>query len=662
MKSYWNPSKSKVQSPHWPMKDMSTSGSLNASAILRPISSPEVPTRVGVRDVAPRVHSSSLPQTTLIGATGVLLVAFANVAAMHGDAWGDILFWSGLVVLFVPFALTLVSPNPSRTERIVLLLEVGLYLYLVKVMRSPVAFTFPDEFIHLRNLNNILADRHLFDINSILPATPYYPGLEIVTSALVNLSGLSTFQAGIVIIGAARLLILLSLYLIFEQLSGSPRVASLGALLYSANSNYPFWTAQFSYESLSLPLAVMVLFLLLRRETATDRRAATGWTVAALLMVFAVIITHHMTAYILIGLLWAWFILERVRGQNIKYGVGSIALIATVATLAWLLLVANVTISYLLPVFQYGIQGLLDVEQGSARQLFRSNTGNIAPLWDRLVGIASVLLLLVFTPIGLARILKSYNRKPLAIVLGLIALAYPLLLPLRLVSSTWEISNRTSEYVFIGASFVVALGLLEQPWVAISKWFARQSTDKAGFQIPAFGYAVIAAILFMGGVVAGWPSTARLAGPYEVAVGSELIYPQGLSAATWMHNALGPENRIAVDYVNARFMLAYGEQHPISSTGRGIPYLLTGKHIDSGIQKTIRDNYIKYTLIDRRVSNNDPLMGLYFPSRNDNAPTEYVDARVYQRFDRAPQVNRLFDSGDIFIYQVEALGDNSPTQ
>ena len=54
----------------------------------------------------------------------------------------------------------------------------GLSLYAVKVFRDPFGFTFADELAHAPNAKAILRTHHLFEANTILSATPFYPGLS----------------------------------------------------------------------------------------------------------------------------------------------------------------------------------------------------------------------------------------------------------------------------------------------------------------------------------------------------------------------------------------------------------------------------------------------------------------------------------------------------
>src|SRR5437763_1918086 len=63
-----------------------------------------------------------LPALSLLSAFGLLLVALANNGARAGAAWSDVLFWAGLLLLFVPAAVRLIAPEAERPERIGLVL------------------------------------------------------------------------------------------------------------------------------------------------------------------------------------------------------------------------------------------------------------------------------------------------------------------------------------------------------------------------------------------------------------------------------------------------------------------------------------------------------------------------------------------------------------
>ena len=162
-------------------------------------------------------------------AAGLLLVSVADRLARSGNDVAQPLFWAGLTVIVLPALVRQLSPESDRNERIGLVLVLGMLLYLVKVAANPYAFTFPDEFTHMYNVDQILQTQHLLSPNPMVDITPSYPGLANVTAALTSLGTLSPFQAGIVVVGAARLLLMAALFLLLEQITGSARVSGIAA-------------------------------------------------------------------------------------------------------------------------------------------------------------------------------------------------------------------------------------------------------------------------------------------------------------------------------------------------------------------------------------------------------------------------------------------------
>ncbi len=228
---------------------------------------------------------------------------YLSVLRYTGLAIESFLF-SGLLLMFVPNLLRLLSATPSRLERISLLCILGICFYLVQFIVSPLHFSSFDDFLHWRTLADILRTNHLFSVNSMLPVSPYYPGLEIVTNAVSTMSGLSPFYASVVVIGVSRLLMVLSLFLLYERITDSSRLAGIGMLIYMVNPHFLFFDSIFNYETLALPLATFMFYILARYENGhQDHRlgAMRAWFVLA-----AVTITHHMTDYIFVGLLMLW--------------------------------------------------------------------------------------------------------------------------------------------------------------------------------------------------------------------------------------------------------------------------------------------------------------------------------------------------------------------
>jgi hypothetical protein len=582
-------------------------------------------------------------------------MALANNGARAGLAAAGLLFWAGLLLLFVPTALRLLAPDIARHERIGLVMLLGIGLYLVKVLHSPLSFTFSDELQHWRTADDILHGGYLFAENPLLPVSALYPGLENITVALAELSGLSLFAAGLLVLGAARLVGMLALFLFYEQVGGSARLAGIAALLYVANSNFLFFDAQFAYESLALPLTLLVLYAAARRALDQDS-SRVGLTLVILLGLIAVVITHHVTTYALAAFLLAWALLASARRRERWAALHprGLALLAVVLGLTWLVYAATLTTKYLFPQLGGSLTQLIQLIAGEAvgRELFRAPTGQVSPLWEQLVGYAAVALILLGLPFGLIRIWRRQRDNTIALTLAAGTLAYPLSLAMRLTERGAEASNRSAAFLFVAIAFVLAVWVAEQP---MSHRFGRRWP---------LAFGTWATIIFLGGVTVGWPPPwARLPGPYLPAADTRSIEGQGLAAAEWARAFLGADNRVIADRTNRLLMGAYGEQRPVTGYADrvNVSQVFLAPQLGPAERQVLRAGRVRYVVVDRRLSNGLPAAGIYF--ERGEAPgsqrTTPIDPAALAKFEDLTGVSRLFDSGDITIYDVGALNRES---
>jgi hypothetical protein len=71
----------------------------------------------------------------------------------------------------------------------------------------------------------------------------------------------------------------------------------------------------------------------------------------------------------------------------------------------------------------------------------------------------------------------------------------------------------------------------------------------------------------------------------------------------------------------------------------------------------IQDWEIQYIAFDRRRISWDNMAGYYFDETGSVSPagTALLDPEIYGKFDQTTNINRIFDSGNIVIYDVKAL-------
>jgi hypothetical protein len=596
-----------------------------------------------------------LPALSLVGALGVLQMALADNAARGGASWAVLLFWTALLTLFVPMAARLLMPAVARRERIGLLAVLGLELYVAVLLLSPIAFTDFDDFAHWRTTLDIAQTNHLFQPNPLLPISAQYPGLEIITQAISSLTGLSIFTAGIIVIGVARLIGVLALYLLFEVLIRSAWAASIGTLLYMANPHFLFFDAAFSYESLALPLALLVLYAVARRSLRRDGTHA-GWTMTIWLGLATVVITHHLTSYALAAflVLWAVALVVVHRGLQIRGEPGGAALLAIVLSLVWVVYVGSSVIGYVAPHVTAGLQQLAQVLLGklATRQLFHDGAGSVTPRWEQMTAYAAVGLILVGVPFGLSQIWKRYRDNAAAIALGIAALAYPASQALRLTQEGAETAERASEFLFVAIAFVLAVGATEV-WLRSPVSWPRHALA-----------TVAAAIIFVGGVVGGsGPTWNRLPGPYLVSADQRSVTPEGIDAATWASAYLGPGHLIATDRVNQLLMGTYGRQHVVTGADSHLPVVTVffSAQLDAYDRAILRKAGAQYLVIDHRLSTGLPRVGVFYEIGEPGAfqHTTPMSPALLSKYDAVPGVGRVFDSGDIVIYDVREA-DHAP--
>ena len=589
-----------------------------------------------------------LPALSLCAACALLLAAWANNLARAGSTWAGGLFWAGLLVLLLPCAARLCAAEAPRHERIGLVLLAGLGLYLIKLLRSPLAFTFPDELQHWRTINNILEQGRLFAWNPILPISPLYPGLENATSAIISLSGLPIFPAGALLIGVVRLVLMLSLYLLFEVLGRSPRLAAFGALLYVATPNFLFLMSLYAYQSLALPMLVLLLFAASYRQRA-DARDRIGLNLIVVLCAGTVATSHHVTMVALLGFLALWAGVAWAYDRAQRRGAAGTLALATVVGLSWVAYVATLTVVYLGSHLWNASAELQQIVAGGLmrRQLFRSSAGQSAPALEQALGFAAVILITLGVLYGAWQIWRRQRNNALALTLALMALAYPATLPMRLTVSGVAVVGRAPEFLFVGIGFVLAvaaeaLGRSRPLWL----------------KVPLF--CAYVAVIVAGGIAVGWPPPAsRLPGPYAVEADTRSIEPQGVASAQWMREFLGPGNRLIADWINAHLAAAYGDQLVITSASDGlnVAQVVLNPQIGPDELAILRRGKIGYVLTDRRLAQGLPHTGFYFDGVEPGAfhHTTPLSRAALDKFDGAAGISLVFDSGDIRIYDVRSL-------
>ena len=595
-----------------------------------------------------------LPILVYTASFGLLVTSLAMVASIDNKSYAMYIFWSGILTITIPIGIRLSYQDIQVREALALVILAGEMLFLVSMLRSFIQNSPYDGFLHWRTASDIINTHHLFAFNNLLPVSPYYPGLEIVTTALVNLTGFPIFDAGNVVVFVARLIMVTSLFLILRELSGSNRAAGLGSLIYMGSTTFVFFDTQFAYESLSLPLAILVLWLVLKHSFVPAPQKST-WAILAVLVGVMVAITHHLMSYFLIAILLVWTGLAIIRNRRglKEYIPIRITIILLVFVVTWLVFIADITVGYLAPYIGATLTTLLKFISGyqGDRAVFLVDQST-SLLLERLVAVASVLFLILGEGLGLWVWWKSYRKKielqsAFAITLLLTSLIYPLLPLLHLNNSTWEVADRLASFIFIGLAIVIGLGLAENQLnmgiLYVRSWMA----------MPAL------ALIICAGIIGGSHPLTRLPGSYLVEADSRSNDSFGLSAAEWALAYLGPNNRMASDREQSILMGSFGQQSMIfgGTNQVNISPIFLNPSLNRAEKQAIKSLKLHYLVVDWRITQAAPVFGYYFENWEQQvAPSKVpVAPEALEKFENSPDVNRIFDNGYIRIYDTGGI-------
>jgi hypothetical protein len=430
------------------------------------------------------------------------------------------------------------------------------------------------------------------------------------------------------------------LFLLFSRISGSARTAGLGAAIYTANFNFLYWGTQFSYESLSLPIFVVMLMAIAERG-AKPRDWARDWVAPIVLGISAIVVTHHLTSYalaaFLAGLALAYWLVERKWSWQNPWPYAAVT--AALATL-WLVLVANSTFGYLSPVLGGALEAIFNTASGGEppRELFvgRGSATPVAPVPARAVALLSIFLLLAALPFGLRNVWQRYQRQPFALVFCVAAIAFFATLALRLAPAAWETGNRAGEFLFIGLAFVLACAGLQN-------WTPRRR--------PWLGRAALTAglgLVLVGDAIAGWPWDLQLASPVRARAEGGTISSPPLALAEWARRNTPEDGRFAAGIADARLLLAPGERIALAGKHPDIEDILLEPAISNWELPLLQKHDIRYIVADARNVARDSTRGYSFSTAD-----ELINPRsTVLKFSEIPSAKRIYSSGEMSVYDL----------
>lgn len=580
-----------------------------------------------------------------LGGTGALLLQCVGYALGWSGSNGPALvaWYAGLVALVAVFVPVLTGRGLTGGQRLGASLGLTLLLHASYLLSNPVLATRFDESLHVTTLLGLSGGDGWFAPNPMLPVSPHYPGLELATVAVHWLTGLPLMACQVVVLLLARTVLVLALFLLASRVGRSTRVGSTVVLLYAATSQFYFFNAQYSYQTVAVGLLAAAAYLLLRAYDAPGR-----WPWAPLAgaqaCLAALTITHHLTSWLtILGLAVLAVLHAAARERRRARLAGVTVLVAGTVTAAWTALVAPLLADYLGPVFGTAgdeVRRLLALDTG--RQLLADGGGDPAPVWQVAVMMAAIVLwCLLLVPAGWAGLRgRTLRRTPVRLLpLGLAA-AYPLLPLARFSPTASEVADRASTFVGLGLALVVGL------------WVTARTEQLRGLVTAG------AVVLVLGGTILGsGPDWQRVPGPYVAGAEQRSVDAETVAVGEWAGRYLPAGSRIASDTTLDRVLPNFAPVVPVTQASGSVnvtPLFVSSWTTEQDLA-LIREGAIDFVVVDTRIAGQTVRSGSFFEAGSAFGPGAVTVAPAsLAKFAITPGFDLVLD-GPVQVYDVRAV-------
>lgn len=548
-------------------------------------------------------------------AGGVALIVVAYAMAKHSTSVAHFhVFWLGFALVLLPIAIA-GGRAPGRWTAGVLLIAYGAITMLPKFLMSPNGPVFFDEFGHIRHANDIVASGHVNVASSYLPILRVYPGLEVLTAWLHNLTGVSTWHVGQAVVLLAHCGVLLIVRAIARMAGLGDRAAFFAALVYSLNPSFMYFDTQYAYESLGLPLcfaAIALAFAIARTRTV---RAGLFFVVAALAAIGACIVTHHVSAAVMVIMLELVSLISPVAGRQAatpiaRWGAATVAFLGVAGLALWVTFVAPTTLDYIDPHVRGGVRGVVEIftghsstTPGSARhQLF---SGATVPAYEKVFAyVAPALAGIAVLGALIQAIRDRRDSRRVVMVTPFIVLAglYFVSLPLALTVDGGETAHRAWGYGYLGIAICAAYAapFWTRLWVLRARW---------GWPIVGAASLLAAGV---GNVAAGENVAYRFPGPHQFGSDTRSQTPELHRLAAWIRANLPPGMKVVTDRFTGEIVTSETTLDvPNPDESRAYGLYREGGDASPSLRAFLAQRGFRYWILDTRIATEQPAGKLF---------------------------------------------------
>lgn len=551
--------------------------------------------------------------------SGVLL-ALAEWMAARGDASAHFyVFWVGYALAVAPVAWLALRAGVTAARRSALVAGLGGWSLCPSLLRTGAHPLFFDEFTHLRMLQDLVRVGHPVSTTGLLQIGASFPGLELAASTLYHLSGLSLWLSAVGIAALAHVALLVGVLVLVRDATGGERAGVVAALVYSLNPSWLFFDAQFSYETLALPVLVWSIVLALRgarppADGATRTVRATQ-VVAAGVLLGALVVIHHVSAVVACLVLIGVSVVATVSGPHPAHRTARVAPWVTWSLAAWAAVltawrfveVGHPLVVYLGPTYHLSseLSQLLSILGiGSGLPLHAAFASSTVPGFEVVCAYAMLpVLLAVFVWAVWALIGRREDRSPLLYVATVLGALFFASLPLASAAAYAESVHRSWAFSFLGIAVVVGaasqLAMDGRVRLTVRSRRVWPPTASSGRLLRPVVVAC-AAVVAIGGVAVGTSTAYRFGAPAAPQTDPLYVGTQTDQVASWIarhatHGDVVFANRFAIRPI------AVASDVGIANPAGPEALLVLSTAVPAAALRAFADDHVTYLVFDRRT-------------------------------------------------------------
>jgi hypothetical protein len=608
-----------------------------------------------------RLHTSLL----LLGASiGIILVPWSyRYASTSQGSLQFLAFWVGFLALACPLGWTAVMKKVTPSARVAALSALGLWDFVPKLIRNPSGPLFSDEIAHWRATVDVSTTGHAFVSSSLIPIIGSFPGEQSLVAAFHDVTGLSVWTCGEVVLALIHSAALIGVYALATRLTGSTRAGAIAGVIWAINPGFMYFDSQYSYESLAVPLLIWTLVAV---TTASDPSlrigARRGWLITAFALSAACIVTHHLTSYVLAGMLAALAVANTVQRRTPATAtlaeLWAATFFAAGGCVIWLAVAGGKTVSYYSPFLTAGVRQAISIatHAGGGRHLF---SGSQAPSLEKFAAYIAPLLCASVVAWGIGRRRSGLARlNPSLLALCATGAVYFLSLPFILTTLGNEAARRSWTFSYLGlALFAAALVSIPGDRASARTGPLTAGRYRARSGLVAAGATLAACTLIVGNTSSAIDVAYRFPGPYVYGSDTRSATTELAATTTWFRVHAGTGAHVITDRYTGLSLAGFAGAD-VATPSPGFPawdLFFDGNGAPPKVLAEVSVSPYTYLVTDDEMAEHVPAIGVYFGASEPGAfdHTAPVPRAALGQYTSVAWATEVYRSDDYSIYRLD---------